>query len=84
MFIVRRKDLRRTARARAPHRLRRLSVGDDARSSASIFPWLERGGVYAVANLRGGSEYGESWHEDGMRSRSRTSSTTSSPPPSIW
>jgi prolyl oligopeptidase len=36
-------------------------------SSHSLL-WLENGGVFAVANLRGGGEYGEEWHKAGNRS----------------
>lgn len=37
--------------------------------SALRLLWLDQGGVYVVANLRGGAEYGEKWHEGGMRQR---------------
>jgi len=40
--------------------------------SAARLPWLERGGVWAVANLRGGGEYGETWHEAGILTRKQS------------
>jgi prolyl oligopeptidase len=34
--------------------------------SPFVAAWLDLGGVYVSANLRGGSEFGEAWHRDGM------------------
>ena len=39
----------------------------------AVLAWLERGGVLAWANVRGGGEYGEGWHEDGSRANKQHS-----------
>ena len=67
IFIVRRKDFRRNGK----HPLLLYGYGGfnvslTPRFMPTLFPWLEAGGVFAMANLRGGGEYGETWHRAGM------------------
>ncbi len=67
MFIVRRKDLKKDGSTRALlYGYGGFQASELSLFTASIYPWLERGGIYAVPNLRGGSEYGEEWHTSGM------------------
>jgi prolyl oligopeptidase len=68
MFVIHAKDAKRDGSA--PTILYGYGGFQSAQTptfAASIYPWLEKGGVYAVANLRGGDEYGEKWHQAGMR-----------------
>jgi prolyl oligopeptidase len=67
MFIVRRKDLKKDGSTRALlYGYGGFQSSETSMFIASIYPWLERGGLYAVPNLRGGAEYGEDWHRHGM------------------
>ncbi|MBN2132390.1 MAG: S9 family peptidase [Sedimentisphaerales bacterium] len=43
-----------------------FNINIKPRFSVATLVWLEAGGIYAQANLRGGSEYGETWHLAGM------------------
>jgi prolyl oligopeptidase len=43
-----------------------FNISSTPEFESDVYLWLEHGGVYAVANLRGGSEFGEDWHRAGM------------------
>jgi prolyl oligopeptidase len=67
MFLTHKKGLERNGRQ--PTLL--YGYGGFAVSRTPFFAvsallWIEQGGIFAVANLRGGSEYGEAWHRAGM------------------
>jgi prolyl oligopeptidase len=43
-----------------------FSISMTPEFNAAVRIWLDAGGVYAIANLRGGGEYGDEWHRAGM------------------
>ncbi len=43
-----------------------FNVSETPAFSSSAVVWMEQGGVYALANMRGGGEFGEKWHQAGM------------------
>jgi len=68
MFITHRRDVQKNGQL--PTLLYGYGGFDIALTpdfSVANLVWLEQGGVYAVANLRGGGEYGREWHEAGMQ-----------------
>ena len=49
-----------------------FNISSNPSFSSTRIAWLEQGGIFCIANLRGGSEYGETWHEAGMRLKKQT------------
>jgi prolyl oligopeptidase len=67
MFLVHRKDVRPTGQV--PTVLTGYGGFNISRTplySAGAAAWIEAGGLFAMPNLRGGGEYGETWHRAGM------------------
>jgi prolyl oligopeptidase len=67
MFVIRRSDADATPAPTILNGYGGFGVPLTPAYSATILAWVEAGGAYAVANLRGGGEEGEQWHRAGMR-----------------
>jgi prolyl oligopeptidase len=67
MFVVHKKRLAKDGHA--PTLLTGyggFNISEKPTFNRSAYLWLEHGGIFALANLRGGSEFGEDWHRAGM------------------
>ncbi len=67
MFIVHKKGIKRNSNnVTLLYGYGGFNINLQPSFSATLIPFLDAGGVYAQANLRGGGEYGEEWHKAGM------------------
>ncbi|MCP5359320.1 MAG: S9 family peptidase [Sinobacteraceae bacterium] len=70
MFVTHRRDLVRDGNAPTLlYGYGGFSISLTPAFRPAVLTWLEMGGVYVEANLRGGGEYGEAWHQAGTRLR---------------
>lgn len=68
MFLLHKKGIARNGEnAVVVHGYGGFGVSLLPRFAAHVIPFLERGGIYAIVNARGGGEFGEAWHRAGMR-----------------
>ena len=68
MFIVYKKSLKLDGNnPPLPYAYGGFNISLRPSYSPATIAWLDLGGIYVMANLRGGGEYGEEWHEAGMK-----------------
>ncbi len=68
MFLIHQKGIERDGNnAAVIHGYGGFGVSLLPAFAAHAIPFLERGGIYAIVNARGGGEFGEEWHRAGMR-----------------
>jgi prolyl oligopeptidase len=66
LFLLRRRDIERAAPTLL-YGYGGFEIALTPSFSPAALGWVLRGGVYAVANIRGGGEYGKAWHDGGRR-----------------